>query len=122
MGHIGMTPQSVNRFGGHRRRPPSETDAMIADAMALEEAGAFSIVIESVPPESAKAVTEAVSIPTIGIGAGPHCDGQVLVSYDAFGLFEEAPSFVKRYADLADTVTQAAGKFAEDVRTGRFPK
>jgi 3-methyl-2-oxobutanoate hydroxymethyltransferase len=122
MGHIGMTPQSVNRFGGHRRRPATEMDAIIADAMALEEAGAFSMVIESVPPEVAKAVTEAVSIPTIGIGAGPHCDGQVLVSYDAFGLFDEAPSFVKRYADLADTVTQAASKFAEEVRTGRFPK
>jgi 3-methyl-2-oxobutanoate hydroxymethyltransferase len=122
MGHIGMTPQSVNRFGGHRRRPATETDAIIADAIALEKAGAFSIVIESVPPEVAKAVTEGVSIPTIGIGAGPHCDGQVLVSYDAFGLFDEAPPFVKRYAELGETVTQAATKFAEEVRTGRFPK
>jgi 3-methyl-2-oxobutanoate hydroxymethyltransferase len=122
MGHIGMTPQSVNRFGGHRRRPATETGAMIADAKAIEQAGAFSIVIESVPPESAKAVTDAVAIPTIGIGAGPHCDGQVLVSYDAFGLFDDAPSFVKRYADLASIITQAAREFAEEVRTGRFPK
>ncbi len=88
----------------------------------MEQAGVFSMVIEAVPAEAARAVTEAVSVPTIGIGAGPYCDGQVLVSYDAFGMFDKAPSFVKRYAELGEAMTSAADKFVQEVRAGKFPK
>jgi 3-methyl-2-oxobutanoate hydroxymethyltransferase len=122
MGHLGLTPQSVHRLGGHQMRPISELDRWLEDARALEQAGAFSIVLESVPAEAARAVTAAVSVPTIGIGAGPYCDGQVLVSYDLLGLFDEfVPSFVKRYAELGAEVTRAAREFADEVRSGRFP-
>jgi 3-methyl-2-oxobutanoate hydroxymethyltransferase len=123
MGHLGLTPQSVHRLGGNRKRPMSEAERILEDAKELEHAGAFGIVLESIPAEAAKAVTEAVSIPTIGIGAGPHCDGQVLVSYDAFGLFTEfVPSFVKKYAELGEEVMRAAGEYVAEVRDGRFPK
>ena len=123
MGHLGVTPQSVHQLGGHRRLGPERAERLAADSKLLEQAGAFAIVLESIPPETARSITESLKIPTIGIGAGPHCDGQVLVSYDMLGLFDEfVPSFVKRYAELGDAVTRAAREYAEDVKAGRFPK
>jgi 3-methyl-2-oxobutanoate hydroxymethyltransferase len=125
MGHLGLTPQSVHQIGGFRPQAQSATEgeALIEDAIALESAGAFAIVLESIPAEVAERVTRSVSIPTIGIGAGPDCDGQVLVSYDMLGLFDEfVPSFVKQYAKLGETVKEAAQAYADDVRSGRFPE
>lgn len=122
MGHLGLTPQSVHQLGGFRARPASETAALLEDARLLQQAGAFALVLESMAPESARAITEAVPIPTIGIGAGPHCDGQVLVSYDAFGLFPGAtPPFVRQYAKLGELMVEAAREYIADVREGRFP-
>jgi len=124
MGHLGLIPQSVHQLGGFRQQAKLERDAekLVADARALEQAGAFSIVLESIPAEVARVVTSTVEIPTIGIGAGPHCDGQVLVSYDAFGLYDgPVPSFVKQYARLAEQITAAAKSYAEEVREGAFP-
>ena len=125
MGHLGLTPQSVHQFGGFR--PQARTceagERLIEDAIALEAAGVFAIVLESIPPEISEKVTASVAIPTIGIGAGPDCDGQVLVSYDMLGLFDEfVPSFVKQYARLADTVVEAAKAYSGDVRSGGFPE
>ena len=123
MGHLGVIPQSVHKLGGHRRLGPEQADKLADDARLLEEAGAFAVVLESIPAETARAITESLKIPTIGIGAGPHCDGQVLVSYDMLGLFDQfIPSFVKRYAELGDAVTRAACQYAAEVREGRFPK
>jgi len=124
MGHLGLTPQSVHRLGGYHRQARTEEDAqlLIEDARALEAAGAFSIVLESIPEDVARRVTEELSIPTIGIGAGPYCDGQVLVSYDIFGLYDgQVTPFVKQYARLGDQMRAAAEAYAEDVRQGRFP-
>lgn len=123
MGHIGLTPQSVHRLGGFRAvgKTKPEAERLFEDARALEAAGAFSIVIESVPAAVAGAITRELSIPTIGIGAGPHCDGQVLVSYDALGMFEYAPSFVKRYANLGEIIVEAARQYVSEVRAGSFP-
>jgi 3-methyl-2-oxobutanoate hydroxymethyltransferase len=124
MGHLGLTPQSVHAIGGFRQQARDEESAalLLADAKALEQAGAFSIVLESIPSDVASAVTSALSIPTIGIGAGPHCDGQVLVSHDAFGLNDQAiPSFVHQYAHLANTIVKATQAYIEDVRSGQFP-
>jgi 3-methyl-2-oxobutanoate hydroxymethyltransferase len=124
MGHLGLLPQSVHQLGGFRQQAKLEADAeqLLADAQALEEAGAFAIVLESIPAELARAVTADLHIPTIGIGAGPHCDGQVLVSYDMLGLSQDGvPSFVKRYADLGEQTVGAAQAYGDDVRTGRFP-
>ncbi len=124
MGHLGLTPQSVNRLGGFRRQAKSKEAArdLVEDAKALEAAGVFAIVLESIPAEVARTVSAELSIPTIGIGAGPHCDGQVLVSYDVLGLTEySAPSFAKRYAQLGDTISEAARSYAQEVRDGRFP-
>jgi 3-methyl-2-oxobutanoate hydroxymethyltransferase len=122
MGHLGLTPQSIHKLGGNRKIAMSEADRLLEDAKLLEQAGAFSMVLEMIPAEAAKAITEAVSIPTIGIGAGPHCDGQVLVSYDALGLFDEfVPSFVKHYAKLGDEVERASKEFTAEVRSGHFP-
>ncbi|HEX5106979.1 MAG TPA: 3-methyl-2-oxobutanoate hydroxymethyltransferase [Vicinamibacterales bacterium] len=124
MGHLGLLPQSVNRIGGYGRQATSaaDADALAVDARRLEEAGAFAIVLESIPPELARAVTGSLSIPTIGIGAGPDCDGQVLVSYDMLGLFDGfVPSFVKQYAHLAETVVEAARTYVADVRQKQFP-
>ena len=99
-----------------------EAEQVVQDAHALEEAGAFAVVLECVSDELAKRVTEELCIPTIGIGSGPHCDGQVLVSYDAFGLYQGfVPRFVKRYADLGATVTEAARAYIDEVRSGAFP-
>jgi 3-methyl-2-oxobutanoate hydroxymethyltransferase len=122
MAHLGLTPQSVNVFGGYRVQGRGEDGArLLHDAKALEAAGAFSIVLEAVPAELAAKVTEAVSIPTIGIGAGPSCDAQVLVWQDMAGLTPKTAKFVKRYADLAGVLGEAARSFAEEVVGGQFP-
>ena len=125
MGHLGLTPQSVHAFGGFRQQAKDKgsADRLLDDAKALEDAGAFSIVLESIPSDVACRVTSALSIPTIGIGAGPHCDGQVLVCNDAFGFYDErpAPSFVKQYARLSEVVSEAARAYIDEVRSGRFP-
>ena len=124
MGHIGLVPQSVHKLGGYRQQGREEADArrLIDDARALEAAGVFSLVLESIPADLAGTITGELSIPTIGIGAGPHCDGQVLVSYDAFGLFEgPVPPFVKQYARLGELMLAAAEAYADDVREGRYP-
>ncbi len=124
MGHLGFTPQSVHALGGYRvqGREEAAAERLVEDALSLEEAGAFSIVLELMPAAVAARVTEAVSIPTIGIGAGVGCDGQVLVLPDLLGLNDRfAPKFLKRYASLADEVRSAIGKFGEDVRNGRYP-
>lgn len=123
MGHLGFTPQSVHALGGYRvqGRQDSAADRLVNDAQALEAAGAFAIVLELMPAPVAQRVTAAVSIPTIGIGAGPHCDGQVLVLHDMLGLNEGfPPRFPKRYAELASEVRGAVARFAEEVRSGEF--
>jgi len=124
MGHLGLLPQSVNRIGGYGKQAtsPADAEALANDARRLEEAGAFAIVLEQIPADLARAVTGSLSIPTIGIGAGPDCDGQVLVSYDMLGLFDGfVPSFVKQYAHLAETVVEAARTYVADVREKQFP-
>jgi len=124
MGHLGLQPQSVHQLGGYGKRgsEPLEAAVLVDDALALEQAGAFAIVLEAIPSDLARTVTNRVGVPTIGIGSGPDCDGQVLVSYDMLGLFEgQVPSFVKQYADLASTVTAAARSYIDDVRTGAYP-
>jgi 3-methyl-2-oxobutanoate hydroxymethyltransferase len=124
MGHIGLTPQSVHRLGGYRMagKTEQEADTLVRDARALESAGAFAVVLECMPNAVAARITSEVGIPTIGIGAGLHCDGQVLVSYDAFGLTPDfIPSFVKQYAKLGDAMVSAAKQYVADVREGRFP-
>lgn len=120
MAHIGMRPQSVRKYG---RMSAIQRDAeqLLKDAKAAADAGAFSIVLELIPQDTAKAITEAVAIPTIGIGAGPHCDGQVLVTPDMLGLTGFKPKFLKAYADLRATITEATRAYADDVREGRFP-
>ncbi|PRX97135.1 3-methyl-2-oxobutanoate hydroxymethyltransferase [Allonocardiopsis opalescens] len=123
MGHVGLTPQSVNTIGGYRvqGRGHEAGEALLADAKELEHAGAFSVVLECVPSEVGRRVTEALGIATIGIGAGPDCDAQVLVWQDMAGLSPRTAKFVKRYADLADTLTGAAHAFAAEVAGGAFP-
>ena len=122
MGHLGLTPQSVNAFGGYRVQGRGEDgERLLQDAKALEAAGAFAVVLECVPAELAARVTGAVSIPTIGIGAGPGCDAQVLVWQDMAGLSPRTPKFVKRYTDLAGVLGQAARSFADEVVGGQFP-
>jgi 3-methyl-2-oxobutanoate hydroxymethyltransferase len=124
MGHLGLTPQSVHAMGGFKVQGKSAAQAarITTDARALEEAGAFSIVLEGIPSKLAASLTHELRIPTIGIGAGPATDGQVLVFHDMLGLTTgKAPKFVKRYANLAEEITRAATEYAEDVRTGKFP-
>ncbi len=124
MGHIGLTPQSVHQMGGFKLQGREEgaADRLIADARALEAAGAYAIVLEGLPSEVAAAITAAVTIPTIGIGAGLGCDGQVLVIYDLLGMDERfKPRFVRRYADLSTTIKDACGRFIGEVRQGAFP-
>ncbi len=122
MGHLGLTPQSVNVFGGYRVQGRGEDgEQLLQDAKALEAAGAFAVVLECVPAELAARVTKAVSIPTIGIGAGPDCDAQVLVWQDMAGLSPRTPKFVKRYADVAGVLGRAAQSFADEVVGGQFP-
>src|SRR6266699_6180043 len=125
MGHVGLTPQHVHRLGGMRQQARDEEAAqeLIRDALALEDAGAFAVVVEAVPDAVAEAVTSRLKIPTIGIGAGPHCDGQVLVSYDMLGLFETfVPKFVRQYAQLGELIFDAARNYANDVREGVYPQ
>jgi 3-methyl-2-oxobutanoate hydroxymethyltransferase len=124
MGHIGLTPQSVHQFGGYKiqGRDKARHDAVLRDAVAVEEAGAFSIVLEGMPLGLAQEITERLTIPTIGIGAGVHCDGQVLVIHDMLGLFDDfTPRFVKRYADLKRTMTGAVKDFIAEVKEQQFP-
>jgi 3-methyl-2-oxobutanoate hydroxymethyltransferase len=124
MGHLGLQPQSVHAQGGFRRQAtrPEEQDQLMADAVALENAGAFAIVLESVPSQFACAVTGRLRVPVIGIGSGPDCDGQVLVTHDILGLSGAmTPPFAKQYADLAQAIAGAVRAFAEDVRARRFP-
>ena len=124
MGHIGLTPQSINQLGAYRVQGKTAEAArrLVDDAKALEDAGAFSIVLELVPREIARLITEAVTIPTIGIGAGVHCDIQVLVFHDLLGMaFGKLPRFVREYANLRETITDAITRWAEDVRNGTYP-
>ena len=123
-GHLGLTPQSVHKFGGYglRAKGDAEAEKLIADAKALDEAGCFCIVLEKIPADLAKKVTEAVSCATIGIGAGPHCDGQVLVYADMLGMNRGfKPKFLRQYADLYEIITNAVGRYVNDVKTADFP-
>jgi 3-methyl-2-oxobutanoate hydroxymethyltransferase len=124
MGHLGLTPQSVHSMGGYRvqARSDEEAERLLSDALSLEKAGVFSLVLEGIPSAVAKRVTQAVRVPTIGIGAGPDCDGQVMVITDLLGLGEgKAPKFVKRYANLRDEIGRAARTFASEVEAGTYP-
>lgn len=124
MGHIGLTPQSVHKMGGYvvQGRDEETAQRLVADALALEAAGAYALVLEGVPLELARDISQKLAIPTIGIGAGSHCDGQVLVCYDLLGLNPSfKPRFVKHYAQLEGTVQEAAGRFFSEVRAGTFP-
>ncbi|GAA4767035.1 3-methyl-2-oxobutanoate hydroxymethyltransferase [Novosphingobium ginsenosidimutans] len=123
MGHVGLTPQAVNVLGGYNARGRSDAEAakIVADAKALDDAGAFAIVVEGVVEPIAIDVTKAVSCPTIGIGASAQCDGQVLVTEDMLGMFERVPRFVKRYEEIAETISAAAARYATEVRERTFP-
>ncbi|RKH55048.1 3-methyl-2-oxobutanoate hydroxymethyltransferase [Corallococcus llansteffanensis] len=124
MGHLGLTPQSVHKMGGYvvQGRDEDAARRMLDDALALEEAGAYALVLEGVPLELARTITQSLKIPTIGIGAGKHCDGQVLVCYDLLGMNPDfKPKFVKRFANLHGNITEAAGAFFSEVRGGTFP-
>ena len=123
LGHIGLLPQSVHAMGGYRVQGKTEADVerLVRDARALDEAGVFALVLEGMPAETARRITEAVSVPTIGIGAGPHCDGQVLVVNDLLGMTERPPKFVKRYADLRAAMQQAFTAYKTDVEQGGYP-
>ncbi len=123
MGHLGLTPQSVNAMGGYRVQGRTEeaAGALLADAVALVEAGCFAVVLEGVPASVGAAVTAAVDVPTIGIGAGPDCDGQVLVFHDVLGFNDQVPRFVRTYASLAADATTALANYVADVRSGDFP-
>ncbi len=124
MGHLGLTPQSIHKFGGYKTQGVGEEAGarMLEDAKLLESAGCFSIVLEKIPRELARRITGAINIPTIGIGAGPYCDGQVLVLHDMLGLFEEfTPRFVKRYASLSEEMRNAVKQYKKEVEGGIFP-
>lgn len=124
MGHLGLTPQSVHALGGYRLigREGSEHEALVEGASRIAEAGCFSVVLEMVPQQLAAEITEALPVPTIGIGAGPHCDGQVLVLPDMLGLNEAfSPGFLKRYANLAEKVREAVAEYAREVKEGKYP-
>ncbi len=124
LGHIGLTPQSIHQMGGYRvqGREPERAKSLIEDALLLEKAGAFAIVLECVPSVLTKEITKKLHIPTIGIGAGPHCDGQVLVIHDILGLKTgHVPKFVKQYADLTEHITKAIEAYKKDVTAGKFP-
>jgi 3-methyl-2-oxobutanoate hydroxymethyltransferase len=124
MGHVGLTPQSVHAMGGFRVQGKTEDAAarVLGDAQALEQAGAYSIVLEGLPADLGRRITESLDIPTIGIGAGPHCDGQVLVCYDFLGMYRDVkPKFVKRFAELGDAVVEATRRYVSEVQSGEFP-
>jgi len=124
MAHIGLTPQSIHRMGGYRVQGKREEQAsrLLEDAVAVQEAGAFAVVLEGIPQKLGRRITEELTIPTIGIGAGPHCDGQVLVIHDILGLCEKySPKFVKRYADARSLISDAVQSYIADVKGGTFP-
>jgi 3-methyl-2-oxobutanoate hydroxymethyltransferase len=122
--HIGLTPQSIHRMGGYKvqGKRVEQAERIMEDALAVEAAGAFAVVLEGIPQTLARRISESIAIPTIGIGAGPHCDGQVLVIHDILGLCEKySPKFVKRYGDARELVTNAVNAYINDVRQGHFP-
>ncbi|OZA92405.1 MAG: 3-methyl-2-oxobutanoate hydroxymethyltransferase, partial [Erythrobacter sp. 34-65-8] len=123
MGHVGLTPQAVNVLGGYmaRGRSDAEADKIVSDAKSLDDAGAFAIVVEGVVEPIAIAATEAVSCPTIGIGASARCDGQVLVTDDMLGMFDRVPRFVKQYEDIAGVIERTVERYASEVRSRAFP-
>jgi len=124
MGHVGLTPQSIRKFGGYKIQGKTETSqaGITEDAVALEEAGCFALVLEGIPWKLARSITDRLQIPTIGIGAGPYCDGQVLVCHDLLGLYEGyVPRFVRKYADLKAVIGEAFSAYVDDVKQGRFP-
>lgn len=124
VGHLGLTPQSIHQFGGYLPRGKNEKEAntILEDAKILEEAGAFALILEKIPVKLAKQITESISIPTIGIGAGPYCDGQILVVYDMLGLIEDfSPRFVRKYENFAEDAENAFKKYISDVQTKQFP-
>jgi len=123
MGHVGLTPQSIHQMGGYRvqGRTPEAAKKILNDAKAVERAGAFAIVLEGMPSDLAGKITDELKIPTIGIGAGPYCDGQVLVMHDALGFYEKTPKFVKKYASLRELVLNAVKTYKKEVEEGKFP-
>ena len=124
MGHLGLTPQSINQYGSYHLvgKDKGDAESLLEDAKILEQAGAFSLVLEKVPAELAKKITAAVKIPTIGIGAGKHCDGQVLVAHDMLGIFDKfKPKFVRRYAEMAETMRSAFRHYVDDIKSKNFP-
>jgi len=123
LGHIGLTPQSIHRIGGYRvqGRDEEQAEKLMRDAKLLEEAGCFSIVLEAVPMELAKKITESLTIPTIGIGAGPYCDGQVLVHYDLLGFYDKVPRFVRKYKYLKKDIISGIKEFVNDIKELKFP-
>jgi 3-methyl-2-oxobutanoate hydroxymethyltransferase len=124
MGHIGLTPQSIHRMGGYRvqGRDPAMAERLVSDAKAVEASGAFAVVLEGIPLELGRKITKSLAIPTIGIGAGPHCDGQVLVLHDLLGLFERFhPTFVKTFINLKSQALDAVKRYKEEVELGKFP-
>jgi 3-methyl-2-oxobutanoate hydroxymethyltransferase len=124
MGHLGLTPQSINQFGSYRARgtDPEEAAKIFKNAHMLQEAGAFAVVLEKIPAELGQKISESLSIPTIGIGAGPHCDGQILVYTDMLGLTVDfSPRFVRRYADMYSDMKKAFENYGQDVRDKNFP-
>jgi 3-methyl-2-oxobutanoate hydroxymethyltransferase len=125
MAHIGLTPQSIHRMGGYRvqGKKDHQAEQLLADAHAVQEAGAFAVVLEGIPLKLARRITAELDIPTIGIGAGPHCDGQVLVIHDLLGLCEKySPRFVKRYADVKAVMAEAVTRYIQEVKEGEFPQ
>jgi len=125
MGHLGLTPQSVHKFGGFRpqAREPEAVAQLLEDASMLEQAGVFAIVLESIPDDAARQVTSSTGVPTVGIGAGPHCDGQVLVTHDVVGLYDgPVPPFARQYAEVGNNIIKGAKAYIDDVRAGRFPQ
>lgn len=125
MGHVGLTPQSIHAFGGFRVQGKGEDAAsrVLSDAKALEQAGAYAIVLEAMPADLARRITETVEVPTIGIGAGPFCDGQVLVCYDFLGMFKDVqPKFVRRFAEVGNAVVDATRAYVKEVQSGAFPE
>jgi 3-methyl-2-oxobutanoate hydroxymethyltransferase len=123
MGHLGLTPQSINVMGGYRvqGRDQAAAHALTVDAKAIAAAGCFAVVLEGVPESVGAAITDSLEVPTIGIGAGPSCDGQVLVFHDVLGFNDRVPKFVRRYAELGQAATAAVAAYAADVRSGAFP-
>ena len=122
MGHVGLTPQSVNQIGYKKQGKTVEAgERILQESIALQEAGAFAIVLEHIPADLGDRITQKLTIPTIGIGAGPHCDGQVLVTSDLLGLSEKHPPFAKAYVNLRETITQAVKDYSLEVREGKFP-